>query len=667
MLLNLDSVPLPVLAIKCGLGLWATAALLVFFTGAKAKHLFYSILLFIGGSLVGLAAALSYGQKAAIYDFLPFCYFGVAPFSIRIDGLICFFIGIVAVTVCALAIFSPAYLNKYKDRLHPGIYWHCIFVFVLALTLTFLSTNAISFLVFWETMSLAAMSLIASDHVRQRARHAALIYLGMTAISTVLLFASFLYYYRHFHSWDFSNWHAAGSLILPALLLFCGLAVKSGIWPFHIWMAYAQAEAPSPVTALMSTIMKLAGIYALIRLLIVDNNAGLILAYIALALGTVSIIWGSLFALLEHDLKRMLSYSSVENIGLIIMALALCLMGRYFQQWNLAALALIAALFHSLNHSLCKAGLFVGAGGIEATTHTRDLAFLGGLVKRMPWTTACFLANGLSAVALPPFNGFASKWMIYQCLFALAMSKAQVFDRGLSLTLVGILALVSALSLACYTKAIGIGFLGRARSEAINHVGELSIGTVLVQIFFAVSCLLLGLMAPYVTLFLHPICAEVLPEIGKNANQFDLPLVYITVLGSFTTLGLITFLFVWSKRPEAGLRKYVTWDCGYGNLPTRAEETGTSFSESIARIFAPILRYRMITEIQGKDRRHFPEAIKFETVTSPLLEGLIYQPTMKLVLLLSKAIGGLQTGSIHLYLLYVFMTLLVLVGLSVKL
>ena len=155
---------------------------------------------------------------------------------------------------------------------------------MLALTLTFLSTNAIGFLVFWETMSLAAMSLIASDHVRQRARHAALVYLGVTAISTVLLFAAFLWYYHHFHSWDFSAWQAAGSLILPALLLFFGLAVKSGIWPFHIWMSYAQAEAPSPVTALMSTVMKLAGIYALIRLLIIDNNDGLILAYIALGL-----------------------------------------------------------------------------------------------------------------------------------------------------------------------------------------------------------------------------------------------------------------------------------------------------------------------------------------------------------------------------------------------
>ena len=666
MVFNLDSTSLPILAMKCGLGVWVAAALMTFFSASKARHKFYSTLLFLGAVFLGLAAFLSYGKVNNVYNFLPYLYFGMAPFTIRLDSLVCFFLAIISVTVSALAIFSPAYLNNYKDHLHAGIYWHCIFVFLLSLTFTFLSTNAVAFLVFWESMSLAAMSLIASNYIRQRARHAALIYLGVTTVSTVLVFSSFLMYYHHFHSWDFADWQGAGNLMLPALLLFFGLAVKLGIWPFHIWMSYAQAEAPSPVTALMSTVMKLTGIYVLIRLLIIDNNHGLILAYIALALGSVSIVWGSLFALLEHDLKRLLSYSSVENIGLILIALALCLMGRYFQQWDLANLALVAALFHALNHSLCKAGLFIGAGSIESVTRTRDLGLLGGLIKRMPWTSVCFLTNSLSAIAMPPFNSFASKWMIYQCLFLLAMSKVQVFDRALALTLIGILSLVSALSLACYTKAIGIALLGRARCEGVNSVTELSSASVAMQIFFAFSCICLGLLAPGVVAFLMPICAEVLPKDIEVVKILPPSLTSVTLLGAVIMLLLMGFLYVLAKRPNAGLRKYVTWDCGYGNLPARAEETGTSFSESIARIFAPILRYKMTTDIQGKDRRHFPEAIKFETVTSPLLEGLIYQPVMKLVLLLSKTIGGLQTGSIHLYLLYVFMTLLVLVGLSIK-
>ncbi len=285
----------------------------------------------------------------------------------------------------------------------------------------------------------------------------------------------------------------------------------------------------------------------------------------------------------------------------------------------------------------------------------------------MPWTAACFLANSLAITALPPFNGFASKWMIYQSLFKLTMSNAQVFDRILGLSIVGILSLVGALSLACYTKAIGICFLGRPRSELIHQASELSRSSIIVQVFFVAICLSIGLAVPYVMTLLWPACCEVLPKISQTNNLFPLPLRTITFIGGAITLLAIATLASLAKRPLAGLRKYVTWDCGYGNLPARAEETGTSFSESIARIFAPILRYRMITEIQGKDRRHFPEVIKFESVTNPLLEGLIFRPSMKAILILSRAIARLQTGSIHLYLLYVFMTLLVLVGIGIRL
>ncbi len=222
---NPEMVPPYTLAIGYGLGVWVAAALVVFLTAERAKHTFFSFLLFMGSFFIGIGAFFSYQQKAISFNLLPCCYFAIAPLTIRIDTLACFFLTIVALVVCALAIFSPAYLKAYKDRLHPGIYWHCIFMFMLALTLTLLSTNAICFLIFWETMSLAAMALIASDHIRQKARHAALIYMGITTISTVLIFASFLWYYRHFHSWYFADWHAAGSITFPALLLFFGLAL----------------------------------------------------------------------------------------------------------------------------------------------------------------------------------------------------------------------------------------------------------------------------------------------------------------------------------------------------------------------------------------------------------------------------------------------------------
>ncbi len=662
-----DLISPPLLAIVASLIVWTIGALLSFVIRGRLSHNFFSALLFTGAFLLGIAILLFFQQNGLALNLASGCYFALAPLSLHLDALTCFFLGILSVSVCLLSISSPAYLNHYKERLHPGIYWHCIFVFLVALVLTLLSVNAICFLIFWETMALSIMALIASDPTKQRAKHAALIYLAMTIISSVLITAAFLWYYYRYHSWNFSDWAGTGSLIVPALLLFFGLGIKCGIWPFHIWMAHAQSEAPAPVTALMSAIMKKVSLYALIRLLIINNDNGIILAYVVMAFGTISVVWGSLFALLERDLKRLLSFSSIENIGLILIALALCLIGRSLHYWDLANLALTAALFHSLNHALSKTGLFIGAGSIEAVTHTRDLSFLGGLAARMPWTTTCFLINSMSIIALPPANGFASKWMIYQSLIQLATSHAQVVDRAIALIIVGILSFAGALALACYTKAIGICFLGRPRSEAIGHAIELSRSSIVGQMVCAGACLCLGLSAPYVVSLLQPVCQIVLPKVIDMHNLVALPVIVVALLTGLLACSIMVLLNRASSGPGTSLKKYITWDCGYGDLPTRAEETGTSFSESIARIFAPILRYRTITQIQGKDRRHFPEAIKFETVTSPLLEEGLYRPAMKIIQILSRGIAGLQTGSIHLYLVYVFITLIVLVSIGIRL
>ena len=662
-----DLTSLPVLAIVFSLIVWTTGALLSFVVRGRFSHHFFSALLFTGAVLIGFAVLLFFQQNNFAVNLSPGCYFAIAPLSLHIDALTGFFLGLLSITVGLLALFSPAYLNHYKDRLQPGMYWLCIFVFLLSLVFTLLSVNAVCFLIFWEIMALAIMTLIASDHIRQRAKHAALIYLAMTIISSVLITAAFLWYYYCYHSWNFSDWTSAGTLVAPSLLLFAGLAIKCGVWPFHIWMASAQSEAPAPVTALMSAIMKKVGLYAIIRLLIINNDSAIVLGYVMLAFGTVSVVWGSLFALLERDLKRLLSYSTVENIGLILIALALCLMGRYLHYWDLANLALTAALFHSLNHALSKTGLFIGAGSIEAITHTRDLSLLGGLARRMPWTTVCFLINSMAIIALPPANGFASKWMIYQSLFRLATSHAQVVDRAIALTIIGVLSFAGALALACYTKAIGIGFLGRSRSEAVSHAVELSRSSIAVQLISAIACVSLGLLAPWVVLLFRPICQIVLPEMAGAHNLISLPVATIALLGVFFAFAIMILLNKLSLRPRSSLKKYITWDCGYGDLPARAEETGTSFSESIARIFAPILRYRIITQIQGKDRRHFPETIKFDTVTSPLLEEGLYRPAMKVIQILSRGIATLQTGSIHLYLVYVFITLLILVSIGIQL
>ncbi|MGI6384249.1 MAG: proton-conducting transporter membrane subunit [bacterium] len=284
-----------------------------------------------------------------------------------------------------------------------------------------MAANAILFLVAWEVMALSSFALVTADHERRDSRRAAIIYLGATRAGTAFLMIGFLWAHHLTGSWVFSEWGISGTgALAPALLIFAGLATKAGCWPFHLWLPIAHPAAPAPVSALMSGVMIKTAIYVMIRLFVLDNHFVVpLLGPILLVLGAISAFWGVLFALLQHDLKRLLAYHSVENIGIILMGLGVSLLGRQHHLPLLEQLGLAAALFHTLNHAIFKSLLFLGAGAVDACTHLRDIEKLGGLVHRMPWTTGAFVAGSAAICALPPLNGFASEWLLYQGFFKL--------------------------------------------------------------------------------------------------------------------------------------------------------------------------------------------------------------------------------------------------------
>jgi hydrogenase-4 component B len=644
-----------------GFGVWTLGGITALFSGEKAKHHVFSTVMLLGSLSLLLAMFLGQGDNYSFTLYSPI-NFVLAPFAIKIEPLNALFLVLLGVVSGAVAIFSTGYLNHFQERIHPGIYWACAFIFVTSMGLVLLSSNAIVFLMFWELMALSSVALVASDHVRQRAQRAALIYLGSATVSGALLTGGFLWYFHIFKSWDISDWHNTSKTIGPALLIFFAIAVKSGLWPFHNWMPYAQSEAPSPVAALMSGAMTKVAMYAFIRLLLVNSTEGNVIGYLVLFLGIVSVLWGILFALIERDLKRLLAYSTVEQVGLIVLSFGLVLLCRHNGLTMLSCLAFTAALLTCVNHSLFKTLLFLGAGAVDVSAGTRDLSVLGGLGKRMPFTMCCFLVGSLAISALPPFNGFANKWLIYQSFFQYSFSSPQVVDRAFALLIVGILAFVGALSVACYTKAVGICFLGRPRSEAVTHAKESSHDMVAAQVFLAAACVFTGLCIPQIINMILPVVSDVLGAAPPAMELFPLPVWKLALLGGLLFAGVYALIF-----RDSPVSKFVTWDCGYGDLPGRAEETSTSFSEPIARIFAPLLQYRVTTEIKGRDRRHFPEVIRFETDTKPILEEKLYRPMIALFQALSKGLAQLQTGSIHLYLLYVFVTLLILVGVGIRL
>jgi formate hydrogenlyase subunit 3/multisubunit Na+/H+ antiporter MnhD subunit len=620
----------------------------------NAKHAVFSSFLFLAGLLM-VVGVVNVWPRDEMWTCPPPIYLGLAPLSLRIDPLASLFIGLLGVICIAVSVFSPGYMLHLKDRVHSGFYWSCLYLFVLSMALVMLSANAITFLVFWEVMALCTVALVAADPIRHRSQQAALIYLGATRVSTALIAAGFIWFHFLTNSWTFADWKVEALPVMPAFVLFFGLCIKAGIWPFHIWLPYAHPEAPAPVSALMSGVMVKVAIYAILRLFVVTGEHAVTLAYCGLFLGIISAVWGVLFALMQQDLKRLLAYSTVENVGLLLTGISVTILARSSGYNFVAELALGATLLHVINHGLFKSLLFLSAGAINSSTHSRDLGVLGGLAKNMPWTMICFFIGSIAICAMPPLNGFASKWLLYQSLFQLSFQADQTVERGIALAFVGALSSVGALSLACFTKALGISFLGRPRSDAVARATECSEGMIAGQAILAGLCVVLGISIQPAMHYLEPITRAANVATVPAMNLFTIPQTTLCLIG------LSSVAVVYALAFSGPVRKYITWDCGYGDLSARAEETGSSFSQPIGRIFSSFLRYRMFTEIKGRDRRHFPEAIKVETSMLFFLESYIYRPTIVGLQTLSTWLVKLQTASIHIHLLYVFLALLLLI------
>lgn len=590
-------------------------------------------------------------------------FFGVAPMVVRMDKLAAIFLTLLATVTFCVSLFSPGYLKHLSDRLNSSLYWFCVFTFVISMALVVLAANAMTFLIFWETMSLSSAALVAADHNNAGARKSALIYLGATRIATALLAGGFLLAHALSGSWSFADWRlGAATSVVPSVLILAGLSIKAGAWPFHIWLPYAHPEAPTPVSALMSGVMIKVALYAIIRLFLFHGAALPAFGVALLVIGAISAFWGVLFALVQHDLKRLLAYHSVENVGIILMGIGLALYGTSLLLPWVVSLGTAAALFHSINHGLFKSLLFLGAGTIDASAHTRDLSHLGGLAKSMPATMLFFVIGSAAICALPPLNGFASKWLIYQALFHLACEAHSAVSAGLSCAAIGLLALVGALAVACFTKAIGVSFLGRPRSREAEGSHEGTPAMLLSQGILAGACVLLGALAPSIASLLLPLPGGVNGAVPSGEPLIALPMLPLAV--GFAALVCVVYVLALGGRRDHGVRVCRTWECGFGQLSPRMQVTATSFAHPIAKIFRSVLLYETAFEITGGDRRHFPKRIKAETATASLLETVIYLPLIALVRRVGRQTTRLQAGSVHLYLLYMLITAVMLLVLG---
>ncbi len=589
--------------------------------------------------------------------------------NITIDRLASFFVLALSVLVFCVSVYSLGYISHYFGKRNVGLFNFLYSSFVLSMFFVFIVGNAILFFVAWEIMSLLSYFLVVFESEQRENQKAGILYIVMTHIGASFLLIGFMMMYSYTGSFDIF----ASSTVIPIvaknvmfLLFLVGFGVKAGIIPFHIWLPYAHPAASSNVSALMSGIMIKTAIYGLIRfVLFYLNISSAWWGPLILGLGIVSAVLGVAYALMEQDIKRLLAFSSIENIGIILIGLGISFLA--FAQSNLVvgSLALTAALFHTFNHTLFKGGLFLGAGAIQYATGTKNIEELGGLIKKLPITSLFVLGFALAISAIVPFNGFVSEWLTYQSLF-LGISMGNGSMNIIYIIAVAALAMAGALAAVCFIKLFGIAFLGLPRSEKAEKAREVPVTMQAGMGLLAALCLLSGVLP---MLFLRLVDKVVSSFTGTaNAGQlqggwliayypvevdgnsiYPLMLVFVIVLVVFLALGIIRLLGGPYRE-----RKYGTWDCGYRNLNARMQYSGTGFSKPLRIVFRILYRPTRKLETGEGSTIYFPVSLKYSVTTESIFERYLYNPILFIANRFSiKAGSMIQTGSIHLYLLYI--------------
>jgi hydrogenase-4 component B len=600
-------------------------------------------------------------------------------FGFFVDRLSAFFILVISISVFAVSIYSTGYVREYFGKKNIGYLGFLYNTFIISMILVASADNAVMFLIVWELMSVVSYFLVVYEHEKPETRKAGFIYIVMTHIGTGFIMMSFLIFVGTSASYSFATFAEAGKTMTPLLkdLVFIfaliGFGTKAGIVPMHIWLPYAHPEAPSNVSALMSGVMIKIAIFMLIRVFFDFLGANHVWwGYLVITLGTISAILGILYAVVESDIKRMLAYSSIENIGIILIGIGASMIFFASGKPVLASIAAIAALYHLLNHSIFKGLLFMGAGSILYSTHTKNIEELGGLIKKMPKSAILILIGVLSIAALPPFSGFVSEWLTFQSLL-LAFNLNESFPMIILSISAAILALTGALAAYCFLKFFGIGFLALPRSKHAEHAKEANTPMLIGMGIFACLSILLGILPFYVLPVLERIAASFTGNlsiftfgdfasfailsgtISPGMISLSTPAILAIIVIFMLLLIMIMFLNSRKKQPV-----YETWGCGQPLSTSRNEYTATAFSKPVLMWFKNLYRPAREIDVTYSTSPLLKESFKFESRIEQVIEQYFYEPVVDFVITRSRKLLIVRTGSIHTYLGYIFGTLVIL-------
>ncbi len=634
----------------------------------------------VSGSVVRLSSSLA----------VPISSLSIALY---VDGIAAFFMLIVGLVAISVSIYSLGYADAYSGKHSISALGSLLNLFVLSMLLVTATNNVFSFLVFWELMSLASFLLVVYEHEKETNLRSGITYLVMTHLGTALITAAFLVLYFQTGSLSFDSFRSAAGQLTPYtkdlvfVLALVGFGTKAGLVPMHIWLPKAHPSAPSNVSALMSGVMLKVAIYGLVRVTLdfaVPSSPGdAWLGLLMVIAGSSSALVGVLYAAVEHDIKRALAYHSVENIGIIVLGLGLSAVFMSFSLESLAALALLASMYHSLNHAVFKGLLFMGAGSVVMRAGTADMNQMGGLVKKMPWTALFFLVGSIAIAGLPPLNGFVSEWLTMQALLSSYQVPNVVLQLSIGFASIAF-ALTLGLALATFVKLFGISFLSRPRSKAAEDTTEAPKSMIAGMTIAGSLCVVLGVL-PFVATStiasafgfdmrlvssyapFGPLTVGYVSGSLRSVSSLSMPTVL--VLSGSAGAALLGFVLAAGSGRKTTTRRYTTWEGGFGALDERTEYTATSLSQPIRTVFKSF--YRPHTSVRrdyySDSNRFIKRSVSVTSETREVFEDHLYSPALRAVVGVLDRVRRIQTGKINSYLLYIMIvtiSLLVLVVLQ---
>jgi len=656
-------------------------ALLVPFTSlaltrARGLRNLVTNLLLAGSGLIttatGLVGMLSPPHTLILPLGLPWL-----PMHLRLDALAGFFLVVIGLMTASVGIYSVGYLRAQAKEINLTLLDISMALFIIGMQGVVLADDAYTFMIFWEVMSVSSYFLVVFEHEKEANRKAGFLYLLMAHLGALLILSSFSILYAAGQSFEFETMRVVELTPLWASLAFLsaglGFGMKAGLIPLHVWLPEAHPVAPSNASALMSGVMIKVAVFGFLR--VIWDLVGLHQAQewwggLVLAAGSSSAVGGVLMALQQHNLKRLLAYSSVENIGIITIGLGLAMIFAHFGYPALAALGLVAALYHTLNHALFKGLLFMGAGAILHATHHRNLDHLGGLIRRMPFTAILFLIGCISISGLPPFNGFVSEWLTFQA----GLMAPKLAGSPLSALIpfsAAMLALAGALTATCFIKVFGVVFQGTPRTRAAAEAQEVDSWMLSGMAVPAVLCILLGVFPVWVIPFIDKISLLLLPSnLGLSAANGSwlwltpmsperasyAPLI---VMGTTIFAGWVAYLFYRRGRP---VRRAVIWSCGHPDLNPRMQYTAVSFSQPLRQIFTLVYQPQEVVARLNHGHASLIKRVRYSVHTQDLAWKYIYLPIKHSIEWMTRRMDWFQALRIHGHLSLIFLTLLILLG-----